>query len=35
MIEIATIAFFAGFIVLATIGHASLLSALLTRKTQD
>jgi hypothetical protein len=35
MIEIATLALFASFIALATIGHVSLLSAMLTRKTQD
>ena len=34
MIEIATLAFFAGFITLVTIGHVSLLSALLF-KTRD
>jgi hypothetical protein len=35
MIEIATLAFSAGFIALATIGHVSLLSAVFSRKTQD
>jgi hypothetical protein len=32
MIEIAAFAFFAGFVVLAAIGHASLLSAVLVRR---
>jgi hypothetical protein len=35
MIEIATLAFCAGFIALATIGHVSLLSAALSSRTQD
>ncbi len=35
MIEIATLAVFASFIGLATIGHVSLLSAFLSRTTQD
>jgi Flp pilus assembly pilin Flp len=35
MIEIATLAFFAGFIALALIGHVSLLSAVLSSKTRD
>jgi hypothetical protein len=35
MIEIAALAFFAGFIALATIGHVSLLSAVLFSNTHN
>jgi hypothetical protein len=35
MIEIASLAIFAGFIALATIGHVSLLSAVFFSKTQN
>jgi hypothetical protein len=33
MIEIATFAFFAGFVTLAVIGHAALLSAVFVRRS--
>jgi hypothetical protein len=35
MIEIAALAFFAGFIALATIGHVSLLSAVFSSKNHN
>jgi hypothetical protein len=35
MIEIAAFVFFAGFIALAAIGHASLLSSVLGRRMND